>query len=199
MHSFFESLINDIKLTSVWEWIAVMTAVTYVILAARKNILCWIFALISSVIYVYLCTLGNLYIEAVLNLFYIAMAIVGWVAWNSPSADDRIQSWELKKHLLNIAASGAGAYLLGLCFDLWTDQAFPYVDAFTTVFSLGATFMIVRKVLENWIYWIIIDLVSIFLYHDRGYTLTSVLFGIYTLLAIIGFVSWRKSFKKQLI
>ena len=77
MHSFFESLINDIKLTSVWEWIAVMTAVTYVILAARKNILCWISALISSVIYVYLCTLGNLYIEAVLNLFYIAMAIVG--------------------------------------------------------------------------------------------------------------------------
>ncbi|MFT5861118.1 MAG: nicotinamide mononucleotide transporter [Flavobacteriaceae bacterium] len=199
MFSFFESLLVEIKMTSVWEWIAVVTAVAYVILAARKNILCWIFALLSSAIYVYLCIIGKLYIEAILSLFYVVMAVVGWIAWNAATADDRIHTWKINKHLINITISGVLAYLLGLSFDLWTDQAFPYIDAFTTVFSLSATFMIVRKVLENWIYWIAIDLASIYLYHDRGYTLTSVLFAIYTLLAIVGFYSWRKSYKQQLL
>lgn len=198
MASFFETLLRDILLTSFWEWAAVVTAIMYVVLVANKHILCWVFALISSVIYVYLCWIGYLYIEAVLNLFYVVMAIIGWLAWNSSKSNDRINTWKLKKHLVNIIISAIVAYMLGFSFDFWSNQVNPYLDAFTTIYSLAATYMVVKKVLGNWIYWIVIDLVSIYLYFDRGYILSSVLFAAYTILAIVGFITWRKSYKAQM-
>lgn len=196
--SFFESVYQGILVTSLWEWIAVITGITYVILAALRSNWCWLFAILSSGIYVYLCIIGHLYIESVLQVFYVVMGIVGWLAWNSePEIDGEIRRWNLNSHLLNILLSGGIAFILGFCFDTYTDQANPYADAFTTVFSLAATFMVVKKVLENWIYWIIIDIVSIFLYHQRGYSLSAVLYFIFTLLAIAGFITWQKKFKLQ--
>ena len=84
---------------------------------------------------------------------------------------------------------------MGYLFSVYTDQANPYVDASTTVFSLVATFMVTKKVLENWVYWIIIDAVSVYLYFSRDLHLTAVLFVIFTLLAITGYVSWNKTMK----
>ncbi len=210
--SFFESVYQGILATSLWEWIAVFTGVAYVILAAVRSNWCWLFAIISSGIYVYLCLNGQLYIESVLQVFYVVMAIVGWVSWqknsstqplideviDAPQTDDLVKTWQTRYHLYNILISGGIAFLLGFCFDQFTDQANPYADAFTTVFSLAATFMVVRKVLENWIYWIIIDVVSIFLYHQRGYSLSAVLYLFFTVLAIVGFIAWYKKYKTQL-
>ncbi|MDG1332934.1 MAG: nicotinamide riboside transporter PnuC [Crocinitomicaceae bacterium] len=211
--SFFESVYEGILLTSLWEWIAVFTGVVYVILAALRSNLCWFFAAVSSGIYVYLCIDGQLYIESVLQVFYVVMAIVGWFSWRNNSgiesqeldaslgidaSKEEIKTWPISYHLYNLAISGGIAFILGVCFDTLTDQANPYADAFTTVFSLAATFMVVRKVLENWIYWIVIDLVSIFLYHHRGYSLSAVLYFVFTLLAIAGLIAWYKKYKKQL-
>ena len=210
--SFFESVYEGILLTSLWEWIAVFTGVVYVILAALRNNLCWFFAIVSSGIYVYLCIDGKLYIESVLQVFYVVMAIVGWFSWRKDSNIDSreldaslgltesqndVRTWPISYHLYNFAISGGTAFILGFCFDTFTDQANPYADAFTTVFSLVATFMVIRKVLENWIYWIVIDVVSIFLYHQRGYSLSAVLYFIFTLLAIVGLIAWYKRYKKQ--
>lgn len=210
--SFLESVYQGILVTPIWEWIAVLTGVLYVILAALRNNLCWIFAIASSGIFIYLCLDGKLYIESVLQAFYIVMAIVGWISWrkndqsesdqmdkllDSPEHRGDVKTWPLNYHGFNILISGAVAFLLGFCFDTFTDQANPYMDAFTTVFSLAATYMVVKKVLENWIYWIVIDIVSIFLYHDRGYSLSAVLYFLFTILAIVGFVAWRKRFKTQ--
>ena len=210
--SFFESVYEGILLTSLWEWIAVFTGIVYVILAALRNNLCWFFAIASSGIYVYLCADGKLYIESVLQVFYVVMAIVGWFSWRKQanvdsqeldaslrlsSSKNDVKTWPISYHLYNLAISGGVAFILGFCFDTFTDQANPYADAFTTVFSLAATFMVVRKVLENWIYWIVIDLVSIFLYHQRGYSLSAVLYFIFTILAIAGFIAWYKRHKTQ--
>ena len=197
MTAFFETLVRDIILTSIWEWIAVVTAILYVILAAHKRNLCWLFAFISSGIYVYLCWIGYLYIEAVLNLFYVLMAAFGWLSWKSKKTSDLIQTWKFSKHLVNIILSGIVAYMLGFSFDFWSNQVNPYMDACTTVYSLAATYMVVKRVLGNWIYWIAIDLVSIYLYFDRGYTLSSLLFVAYTVLALFGFVKWYKAYKIQ--
>ena len=210
--SFLESVYQGILSTSIWEWIAVVCGIAYVILAALRNNVCWYFAIASSGIYIYLCLNGKLYIESVLQVFYVIMAIVGWVAWRKdgsnesdeldklldlPESKDLVKIWPLSYHLFNILISAGVAFILGFCFDILTNQAFPYADAFTTVFSLIATFMVVKKVLENWIYWIVIDVVSIFLYHERGYSLSAVLYFIFTLLAIVGFVAWYKKFKTQ--
>jgi nicotinamide mononucleotide transporter len=199
--SFLESVYQGILITSIWEWIAVVTGVIYVILASLRNNLCWFFAIVSAGIYIYLCLEGKLYIESVLQLFYVVMAIVGWISWkkpkNSTSNEQDIKVWPIKHHLLNVLISGGIALILGFCFDEFTNQANPYVDAFTTVFSLAATFMVVKKVLENWIYWILIDIVSIFLYHQRGYSLSAVLYFIFTLLAFVGFIAWYRKYKTQ--
>lgn len=208
-----ESFMQQLLATSLWEWLAVATGIVYVILAARRIMLCWLFAFISSAIYIYLCLSYQLYIETALQFFYVMMAVVGWYSWrkdsflSAASKSDvldvievpvkEIKTWNLNKHLVNIVLSGIIAFLLGFMFDLYTDQANPYMDAFTTVFSLATTFMVTQKILENWIYWIIIDLVSIVLYYNRGLQLTAVLYGLFTILAIAGFIAWYGKFKRQ--
>lgn len=188
----FDHLIEGIISTSLIEWIAVSTSIIYVILAARKLILCWLFAFISSVLYVYLCFSAQLYLETILQLFYVVMAIVGFLLWNR-STDTRVTTWKVKDHVLNILVSSVLTLVLGFLFSEYTDQANPYVDASTTVFSLAATFMVTKRVLENWIYWIIIDAVSVYLYFTRELHLTAVLFMVFTVLAIVGYFSWKKS------
>jgi nicotinamide mononucleotide transporter len=196
--SFILSVWEGIKATSIIEWLAVAASITYVILAIKESILCWLFAFIGSVLYVYLCYVGDLYIESMLQLFYVAMAVVGWLSWQKTISDTSpIKKWHINHHLLNIIISGAVAIILGYIFDKYTAQANPYVDAFTTCYSLSATFMVAHKVLGNWIYWIVIDLVSIYLYAQRDYHLTAVQYGLFTILAVFGFMAWLKEYKAQ--
>ena len=190
----FDNLIEGILSTSAIEWIAVCSSIIYVILAARKLIYCWLFAFISSALFVYICFSANLYLESVLQLFYVVMAVVGFLLWNKSDSGEIIK-WPVKYHVINLSLSTLTALLLGYLFSVYTDQANPYVDASTTVFSLVATFMVTKKVLENWIYWIIIDAVSVYLYFSRDLHLTAVLFVIFTVLAIVGYVSWNKTMK----
>ena len=126
------------------------------------------------------------------------MAIVGWISWNKEELDNsKIKKWGVNNHLFNILISGVVAFILGYIFANYTNQANPYVDAFTTCYSLSATFMVTRKVLGNWLYWIVIDIVSIYLYSQRDYNLTAVQYGIFTILAVYGFIAWRNEYKLQ--
>jgi len=184
--------------TSLLEWIAVLSSIFYIVFIARKNGVAWFFALVGSSIYVYLCFINQFYLETILQLFYVSMAIIGWLLWNKKQENPfRIIQWKGRQHLVNILISSIVTLLLGNFFEVYTDQALPYLDAFTTVFSISATFMVAYKVLENWLYWIVIDVVSMPLYAYRDLNLTVVLFGIYTIVAIVGYVRWRRTFKLQ--
>ena len=196
--SFITSVFEGINATSLIEWLAVISTIIYVILVAKRLIVCWLFAFVGSGLFVYLCYEGNLYIESILQLFYVVMAVVGWLSWKqSELKDNTIAKWKMNNHLINIAISGTLAFILGYFFDNYTNQANPYVDAFTTLYSLSATYMVTKKILGNWIYWIIIDLVSIYLYAQRDYNLTAVQYGLFTILAVFGFFAWRKEYKTQ--
>lgn len=195
-------LINNIKAgivaTSSWEWLAVVFSLSYVVLAAKKNSWCWLAALISTGIYIFLCYSGKLFIEAGLQVFYFAMAIYGWIVWKKPSSEnEKLIKWPLKLHLQNILISSLLAITLGFVFNTYTQQASAYLDAFITCFSLVATYMVAKKVLDNWLYWIVIDFASIFLYAGRELYLTAILFLIFTLFATYAYISWLKEFKKQ--
>jgi len=191
--TFITSVFEGIKATSLIEWLAVVSTIIYVILVAKRLIICWLFAFVGSALFVYLCYEGNLYIESILQLFYVIMAVVGWLSWKkSELKDNTIVKWKMNNHLLNIAISGVLAFILGYLFKNYTNQANPYIDAFTTLYSLSATYMVAKKILENWIYWIVIDLVSIYLYAQRDYNLTAVQYGLFTILAVFGFFAWRK-------
>ena len=195
--SFITTLWEATLATSLIEWIAFVSSIIYVILASKQLILCWLFGFIGCALYVYLCYVGHLYIESILQLFYVAMAVVGWLSWKTAESTSQITKWGINNHVLNIAISGVVALILGYLFASYTNQENPYIDAFTTCYSLSATFMVTKKILGNWIYWIIIDLASIYLYAQQGYNLAAVQYVIFTILALVAFITWNKQYKLQ--
>lgn len=207
--SWLQQFWQDILNTSPLEWMGVVCGIAYVILIAKKKLAGWIFAIIGSSIYIYLCFIGNYYLETILQVFYLIMGFWGLFSWmklkngkekllNVNEELNFIQKWPILYHVINLAGSTLLMFILGYYFQNYTNQARPYLDAFTTVFSLAATFMVTQRVLENWIYWIVIDLFSIELYAYRGYALTAVLMGLYTILAIYGYLEWRKQYKASI-
>ena len=175
-------------------------AVAYLLLAIRQNIWCWFCAGVSTAIYVWLFFGAKLYMESGLNAFYFAMAIYGWYVWTSGRADGQerpVVTWPLRTHALAITvviiASAASGYLL----DARTDAAFPYVDSATTWSAIWATFLVARKVLENWWYWLAIDSASVVIYWVRDLQLTSLLFVVYVIMIPFGIISWTRSLREQ--
>ena len=175
-----------------------MFSILYVILAAKEKIWCWLCAFISVSLYIYICYEAKLYLETGLQGFYLIMAIYGYSQWNRSKNKIKIGVWSLQRHILIFGIGIIASLLLGNLFKIYTDAALPVIDSFTTIFSLFATYMVTKKILENWIYWIVIDIVSVYLYFSRDLVLTAGLFVVYTIIAIIGFLSWKKQLKTLL-
>jgi nicotinamide mononucleotide transporter len=154
--------------------------------------------IISTSIYIYLCITKQLYIESGLQVFYLIMGVYGWIKWNADEVDDLpIQRWLLKYHLVNILISAILTFVLGFIMETYTAQKSPYLDAFTTVFSLAATFMVTQRVLGNWIYWIVIDVALAVLYSSRDLYLTGLQYGVFTVIAIFAFYKWWNYYSQQ--
>jgi nicotinamide mononucleotide transporter len=176
------------------ESIAVLFSILYVILAVKENIWCWGAALISVSLYIYICFSAQLYPETGLQVFYFIMAIIGYYMWNKENKEE-IKEWSEIKHLLIILLGAILTFFMGFYFSTYTNSQMPIIDSFTTVFSIIATYMVIKKVLGNWLYWIVIDAVSVYLYFNRDLHLTSLLFIAYTIIAIFGYFSWMKKMK----
>ena len=184
--------------TVLLEWITFVAALAYVYFAAQKKIVTWVFGLISVGLTFYLDVIGKLYIESGLQVFYFVMAIYGWINWKKAEKNDLpIARWSIQLHLLNIFASAWLALLVGYLFANYTEQSTPYLDAFTTCFSLVATFMVVKRVIENWLYWIFINMGMVVLYLNNGYEILALQYGLFVILAIYGYWSWNKALKQQ--
>lgn len=182
------------------ELLAVVLAVGYLLLAIRENIWCWLCAGISTAIYVVLFAGAKLYMESLLNAFYFAMAAYGWWCWRHGAVDgaDRpVTIWPLRSHVYAIGGILTLSLGTGFSLDRLTDAAFPYVDSLTTFASFWATFLVARKVLENWWYWLVIDIVSIFIYWNRDLQLTAALFLLYVIMIPFGLVAWTRSYRAQ--
>lgn len=177
---------------SIIESVAVFFSILYVILALKESIWCWGAATISVILYIYICYTAQLYPETGLQVFYLLMAFYGYYQWNKNDSTLKIQQWTTTKHLLILLLGALLTFLMGFYFTIYTNAAMPLVDSFTTVFSVFATYMVTKKVIENWLYWIVIDAVSVYLYFSRDLHLTSLLFIVYTVIAIFGYFSWLK-------
>ena len=178
------------------EVVAVVMALLYLFLAIRQNIWCWFGAGISTAIYVYLFLDAKLYMQSALNGFYFGMAIYGWVVWRSGQTEEKqlpVVSWPLMTHVYAILLIAAVGLFNGYVLDTQTDSQHAYVDSIIAWGAIWATFLVARKVLENWWYWLVIDIASIFIYWSRDLQLTSVLFAVYVLMVPFGLVSWARS------
>ncbi len=187
--------------TSSWEMIAVFFAIAYLLLAIRENIWCWPAALVSTLIYVFLFFDVNLYMESALQIFYIGMAIYGWIIWrhhSDASQDLHISVWSFGKHFQAIFLIAILVIISATSLENNTDAAYPWLDSFTTWGAVITTWMVARKILENWIYWLVIDSVSIYLYIQKELYLTALLFIVYIILCFIGYYQWHKKYKAEL-
>ncbi len=177
------------------ELLAVITGVIYVVLAARNNSWCWFWGIISAAFWTYAVGLiFGLYLDAFLQVFYIVMAVIGWWQWTKGTEEEQLRITKLSRseHLIILASGSVLALLFGYLFDEYTPAAATYLDAFTTIFSMAATFMVVQRKLENWLYWIVIDALYVYLYFTRGAYLFALLFVVYVVIAAIGYWRWKK-------
>ena len=187
------------NLLLVIEIMATFSSLLFIILLIRENIICWPFGILGSLLSIYLFIDAKLYSESVLYTYYVAMGIYGWIRWQQRQNQDNnpIVKGSLTYHLATIAICCALAGTMGYGFDNYTDAERPYIDAFTTIFSFAATLMEVRKVLETWVYWLLINFVSIWLYQDRDLDIYAALTGVYTFLSVYGFIVWQKAYRQQ--
>lgn len=180
-----------------WEIIAVILGILYIILAAKESALCWVSGFFSTLIYTLLFWEGELLSSALLNFYYMGMSVYGFILWKrGKGSDDKhlaISSWPLSKHLFSIVTGVFFSLFAGYLLATYTQARLPYLDAAVMVFSILATWMLAQKILENWLYWMVIDAAAITLYWSTGYYVTIILFMIYVILSLYGYFSWRKS------
>ncbi|MCC5853202.1 MAG: nicotinamide mononucleotide transporter [Alkalimonas sp.] len=186
------------------ELLAMLLALAYLLLAMRHSLWCWPAALISTLIYTYVMWQHQLYSETLLQLYYAAMAIYGLLHWQQlqrqlqqPEKVKPVIEWGLKQHLAWISLAAGSGLVLGYYMAHYTQADFAWLDAQTTTFSILTTLLVVRKVLSNWLYWVVIDAVCIYVYFQKGLYFTTGLFVLYTFLAIIGYLAWRSHYRQQ--
>lgn len=193
------------QLTIAWqaisqlEIVSVAFGLAYVILAARENNWCWPCAFISTGTAVKLFWEGMLPMESMLNAYYLIMAVYGWWQWQGGGSSQggtlKISSWGIKQHAISLLAIAVLSLVSGYYLPKYTNSALPYLDSFTTWLAVITTWMVTRKILENWLYWLVINSASIYLYLEREFYLYAALFVIYIVIALYGYVEWRKHFK----
>ncbi len=187
--------------TSQLEVVSVGFGLAYVILAARESQWCWPCAFIGTATAVVLFWEGMLRMESALNAYYLVMAVYGWWQWRGGSINDalplKITSWSTKNHLVFASVVAILTLFTGALLSHYTDSALPYLDSFTTWAAIITTWMVTQKVLENWLYWLIINSASIYLYLQREFYLYAALFVIYLVIAVYGYVQWQRHFRHQ--
>lgn len=186
------------------EALGVLFSVLYLVLAIRESLWCWPAAFVASVLSVVVLYEARLFSESALNVFYAAMAVYGWYQWRfgrrpnvPPSGRLRIAKWPWRLHAVAIFGCLVVSVAVGAVMSGYTTAAFPYLDAFVTVSSVLTTYMVARKILENWVYWLVIDSLSLYLYVARGLYGYAALFALYLVLVVIGWYRWRRDWREQ--
>ncbi|MFY0696843.1 MAG: nicotinamide mononucleotide transporter [Balneola sp.] len=200
MQPIIDGIVNGIYQTSGLEWVAVICGVASVIYSMRENILVYPTGIISVLIYVYLAFEYKLYADMGVNGYYFVMSVYGWYYWtNTDGNKDQVPVTinSIRENFYSVGILAGSFGILVLVLINFTDSDVPFWDATTTAFAILGMWLMARKKLENWIAWIITDLISIPLYFYKGLVLTSFQFLIFTVLATMGYFAWKKSLEEN--
>ncbi|CAM3740592.1 nicotinamide riboside transporter PnuC [Flavobacterium gelidilacus] len=187
----------------VLEIIAILFGLASVLLAKKNNILVYPTGIVSTIIFVYLLNKWGLVGDMLINGYYTTMSIYGWYIWTRKTDDkpefpiSRVTTKEIYYGIIIFLITMAFVVIVYKYFNKFTHWT-AYVDTFTTgVFFVGMWLMAKRKI-ENWILWIIGDIVSVPLYFHKGYTFTSIQYVIFTIIAIYAYLEWKKNLAKKI-
>lgn len=196
-----ESFVHFFQETGWLEWCGVITGILCVWLAAKNNILNWPIAIVSVLIYIIIFYESKLYADMGLQVYFFAMNLYGWYFWTkhrrvnqSGSPVLYITANEILFSILGIIGFTIG---LGYLLHNNTDAAFPFVDSFCTACSLIAQIFLARKVLQNWLIWIFVDVVYVGVYVSKGLYATAIMYALYVYIATVGYLDWRKTYIRQ--
>ncbi|MFN7118100.1 MAG: nicotinamide riboside transporter PnuC [Saprospiraceae bacterium] len=211
----FNNIVAEAAALGWVDWVVTVTALVYVVLAARENIWAWGWGIVSCGLWAYASFfLYNLWLDALLQLFYVGMGVVGIYKWMGKGRVEQakdsgksvldeeivassalpITQLTIHQHLMIIIGGAFIAVVFGYFFDVYTPAAATYLDAFVTVFSIVTTFLLVQKKLDNWAYWVVIDAASIYLFASRGAYLFAFIMLVYTVIAANAFWQWRNTY-----
>lgn len=204
-----KSIVEYFVQLPLFELVAVFLSLLYVVLAAKDNLWCWPAAFISTVIYTIIFYDVALFMDSILNVYYMVMAVYGWYSWqknvnkeskiNQDNSQDElvISTWRWQTHLFIIIVLTLLTLVVGYFIANYTTDPFPYLDTATTLFAVFTTYLVTKKILENWLYWIVIDFVSIYLYLAKSLQPTAALFAIYVVISIYGYLQWLSIYREQ--
>ena len=167
----------------------------YIFLGIKANKWMWPVGLVTSVFYVVVFFDAKFYADMSLQFYYIFISIVGWYWWikgGKNGKELKISKTNSTLYIKLITASIIIFFIYAFILVKFTDSQLPYWDSLTTSLSIVASWMLARKLIEQWLLWVLIDLISMFLYIYKGLYPTSILFLIYTVLAIVGYYKWKK-------
>lgn len=205
MESFFTQLLTDLQHSSWLERIAVIAGIASVWFSRKENILVYPVGLINTIIYIWLSFKGDLIGEASVNFYYTVMSIYGWILWAQKDKEQH--------HLVQISFSDRKWWLYQLAFFAafyiaifllltylkkeFAPDAIPWADAFASATAFTGMWLMTKKKVESWYWWIATNIASIPLYYAKEYALTSIYYVILLVMAVLGLVEWKKRAKQN--
>ena len=199
MSAALDAFIAGLVATSPLEAASVILGIAYSVLAVRRSRWCWVSGGISSAILVYLFARARLPMQSALQMFYVAMSAYGFRSWvrHEKDADSVVTTWPLRAHLVAWIVILALSALSSRWLSAETGAAWPFLDSVTTWASLVATWLVVRMKLENWLYWIAIDVVLTYLCAAQKLPFLGLLYATYLGISVVGFLAWLKTYRLQ--
>jgi nicotinamide mononucleotide transporter len=192
-----ESILTGLAATTPAEGVAVVLGLAYSILAVKRSRWCWVAGGVGSAILVYLAWRAKLPMQAALQGYYVAMSVYGFWRWSKEEggAAGAVSTLPVTQHLLAWAAILVASAISSRFLAGQTQAAWPFLDSLTTWGSLFATWLVAQVKLENWLYWIVFDAISMFLFAAQGLAFVALLFALYLVVAAVGFVSWFRTWR----
>ncbi len=209
----------SVNLDSLLEWASIICGLLYLVLIIMEKIWCWFFGIVGSALSIWLFYRTQLYSESILYIYYVIIGFYGWYLWHqkkSNTSHERIDSndevldtpddssaevnfreWSIVNHLIAICSCAVAAVGVGFIFHTYTDAKNAWLDAFTTLFSFFASYLEAKKVVSAWLYWIILNGITIYLYDLRELDKYKVLTVIYFISSFIGFYQWNRKYQLQ--
>ena len=178
----------------------VITGILCVYLAAKNIIWNWPFAIVSVSVYIVIFFKAKLYADMGLQFYFLAMNIYGWYFWSrKPRSAEKVPVIKInpKETLFSVIGIILFTAVLGFLLKHGTDASFPFVDSFCTACSLVAQVLLARKVLENWLIWVFVDVIYVIVYSAKNLHLTAGMYALYFMIAALGYWDWRRDYKLQ--
>jgi nicotinamide mononucleotide transporter len=201
IETFRESITQFLFGTGLLEWFGVFTGILCVWLAAKNNIWNWPIAIISVLIYIFIFFESKLYADMGLQVYFFAMNIYGWYYWSkqkeNPTKERPIAIITKKEILLSVLGVVIFTLALGFLLHKNTDASFPFIDSFCTAVSLIAQIFLARRVIQNWLIWIFVDIIYVGVYFSKDLYATGLMYTLYVGIATMGYLDWRKIYREQ--